>query len=320
MSQPQNPHPTQGRRPAAQASRAAAGHADFSRPGAIDLSQIAAQSPAPSSGPTSAGDYTLEVTEKELNEVIQQSMNYPVVLALLSASDPGCATLKTTLSTLADQGSGRWLLATVDVDAQPQIAQALHVSAVPTVIALIGGQALPLFQGTADQAQVKGVIDQVLASAVANGIAGHVTPKAHPESGPDPRFAAADAAMEKGDFELARDEFDKLLTANPRDTEAAAGRATAALLARSAGSDLDAAVAAADAAPGDVSKALTAADAQMVVGQTQAALDRLIALIRTTAGDDRELLRQRVLELFTTMDPTDPVLLSARRSLGAALY
>lgn len=321
MSQPHTSRPAQGRRAAAPTTGAGTpSNADFSRPGAIDLSQFAAANAPGDAGAAAPGDYSVEVTEQELNDVVQQSLNYPVILALLSPADPGCATVRATLEKLADRGSGRWLLATVDVNAQPRIAQALHANAVPTVVALLGGQAMPLFQGTADEQQISGVIDQVLASAVANGVAGRVTPRKHPESGPDPRFAAADDAMQKGDYATARDEFDKLLRANPKDSDAAAGKATAELLVRSADSDLNAVVHAADADPHNVDKALVAADAQLVVGQTQQGLDRLIALIRTTAGDERETLRRRVLELFETLDPADPALLAARRALGAALY
>lgn len=321
MSQPHTSRPAQGRRAAAPTTGAGKpSNAEFSRPGAIDLSQFASPNPPGGAGTAAPGDYSIEVTEQELNDVIQQSLNYPVILALLSTADPGCANVKATLGKLADQGNGRWLLATVDVDAQPRIAQALHVNAVPTVVALLAGQAMPLFQGTADEQQISGVIDQVLASAVANGVAGRVTPKKHSQSGPDPRFAAADTAMQQGDYATARDEFDKVLKANPKDVDAAAGKATAELLVRSADSDLNAVVAAADADPHDVDKALAAADAQMVVGQTQQGLDRLIGLIRTTSGDERERVRQRVLELFETLDPADPALLAARRSLGAALY
>ncbi|SER66459.1 putative thioredoxin [Propionibacterium cyclohexanicum] len=322
MSQPHTSRPAQARRAAAPAPRAGTpSTADFSRPGAIDLSQFASASAgAAPAGPASPGDYSVEVSEQELNDVIQQSLNYPVILALLSPTDPGCQRVKATLSSLSDRANGRWLLATVDVDAQPRIAQALRVSAIPTVMALLAGQAMPLFQGTADEQQISGVIDQVLASAVANGVAGRVAPRKHADSGPDPRFAAADDAMHRGDYATARDEFEKLVKANPKDTEAVAGRATAALLVRSADADVTALVAASDAHPEDVDKALAAADAQLVVGQAQQGLERLIRLIRTTAGDEREKLRQRVLELFETLDPADPTLLSARRALGAALY
>ncbi|RLP11630.1 tetratricopeptide repeat protein [Propionibacterium australiense] len=323
MSQPVNPNQASGpaqRRPAPGTSAASA---SFSRPGAVDLSQIAAQASAqqtPPGSPGGAGSYTVEVTQAELNSVLQQSMNYPVVIALLSGADPGCQQLRATLTRISDDDAGRWLLATVDVDTQPGIAQAFQVQAVPTVMAVIGGQIAPLFQGTADEQQVRAVLKQVLDMAVANGVAGRAAPVSHPDAGPDPRFVKADEAMAAGDYATAIAEYDKLLAANPKDREAAAARATAAMLLRSPQGGGRDAIAAADADPADIDKAFAAADAEIIAGNAQNAFSRLIGLIRTTAGEDRERLRVRVLELFETMDPADPVLLAARRDLGSALF
>ena len=322
MSQPVNPHRASDA-PQRQGAAAPAANASFSRPGAIDLSQLAAQAPAqqdPSGPAAGAGSYAVEVTQAELNSVLQQSMNHPVVIALLSGSDPGCRQFRETLTRVSDGDAGRWLLATVDVDTQPGIAQALGVQAVPTVVAVIGGQVAPLFQGTADEQQVRAVMKQVLDMAVANGVAGRVAPVSHPEDGPDPRFARADDAMAAGDYATAIAEYDRLLAANPKDHEAAAARATASMLLRGASGDARDAVAAADADPQDIDKAFAAADAQIIAGDAARAFERLIGLVRTTAGEDRERVRVRVLELFETMDPADPVLLAARRDLGRALF
>ncbi|AJQ90834.1 tetratricopeptide repeat protein [Propionibacterium freudenreichii] len=330
MSQPLTPRqpsgpqgPARGQSSAAPQGHAPSAHSDFSRPGAIDLSKIAATSPAapqPGQAGASTGSYVVDVTEAELNDVIQQSVNYPVILALLSANDPGSNQLRSMLTRLADESAGRWLLAVVDIDTQPRIAQALQVTAIPTVLALLAGQAIPLFQGTADGAQVRGVLEQVMASAVANGVAGHVKPVSHGEAGPDPRFAAADTAMEAEDYDRAADEFGKLLAANPKDSEAAAGQATARLMSRAANADPEATLAAAKAAPDDVPAAMAASDVDMIAGRPKDAFGRLIGLIRTTAGDERDAVRTRLLELFETMDQADPELLAARRALGAALY
>ncbi len=324
MSQPLTPQHAPGQHSApvpASGQPGSGSNADFSRPGTIDLSRIAAQpAPTPNGAPASSGSYTVEVTEAELNDVIQQSVNYPVILALLSANDPGSTQLRGLLTRLSDEAAGRWLLAVVDVDSQQRIAQALQVTAIPTVLALLAGQALPLFQGTADETQVRGVLEQVLASAVANGVAGHVTPVSRPDAGPDPRFNAAHEAMEAEDYEQAAIEFGALLKANPKDHEAAAGQATARLMARAGALDPETAHADALSDPTDVDAAMKAADVDMIAGRAAEAFDRLINLVRTTAGDQREAVRTRILELFETMDQTDPQLLNARRALGAALY
>ena len=214
----------------------------------------------------------------------------------------------------------------MDVDTQPRIAQALGVAAVPTVLALLGGQVAPLFQGTRERADIQSLVDQIIQVAVANGLNGRAAPQqSAPAAGGngtepalDPLFAAADEALQAGDFERAVAEFDKLLKANPRDSEAQAGRAQASLLLRTARID-DRVVAKADSAPDDTEAQFAAADWEYITGNPEAAFDRLIDLVRRTAGPDRDRVRVRLLELFDTMDPADPVL-KARRALSMALF
>ena len=298
---------------------------NFSRPGAIDLSGLSAAAPAAQPAGTPGGSYVVEVSEATFEAVAQQSMSYPVILAFTSSRDAGSAPALADLAELVNAGQGRMLLGVVDVDTQPRIAQALGVQAVPTVVALIGGQLAPLYQGTRDRAEVKAVLDQVAQVAVANGVTGRAAPQSHPgqdEAGEpvsDPRFAAADAALEAGDFDTAVAEFDKLLRANPRDAEAQAGRAQAALLART--TELDDAVAErADQAPDDLEAQFAAADLELIAGNPEAAFDRLVALVGRTAGPEREQVRVRLLELFDTMDATDPVVKRARRALSMVLF
>lgn len=298
---------------------------NFSRPGAVDLSGLT------SSTPTDAavgGSYVVEVTEASFESLAQQSVRYPVVLLLTSGQDTGSAGVQRDLAELVNAADGRLLLGVVDVDADPRIAQALGVQAVPTVIALIGGQMAPLFQGTRDRADISALLDQVMQIAVANGLTGRATPQpsvasngndSDAEVSLDPRFAAADEALQAGDFERAVAEFDKLLKANPRDAEAQAGRAQASLLVRT--TDLDPqAVAKADANPDDIDAQFAAADIELIGGSADAAFTRLVGLVSRTTADDRERVRVRLVELFDTLDPSDPAVKKGRRALSMALF
>jgi putative thioredoxin len=190
----------------------------------------------------------------------------------------------------------------------------------------------PLFQGVLAKDQVQAAIDQLLKAAVANGIVGRAdpagtpspatpgsaaSPAAEPEA--DPRFAAADEALARGDFAAAEAEFDKLLAANPGDTEAQAGKAQASLFARATRYDPQIVLAAARADQG-VGVQLDAADVEMVSGKVEDAFDRLIGLIRSTSGDERNQVRVRLLELFETVGNADPRVLKARRDLMTALF
>lgn len=313
----------------------------FSRPGAIDLSQLkqkAQQPPAAAAGAGRAGrvgngSYVIEVTEQSFEaETVRKSLQHPVVLELYSPRVATGQQLSDALADIANASDGKFLLARLNVDTAPGIVQALQLQAVPTVLALIAGQAAPLFQGVLPKDQVQAAIDQLLQAAVANGIVGRAEPvgaagavggadpaEAAEEDEPDPRFAAADEALARGDFAAAEKEFDLLLQVNPADTEAKAGKAQAGLFARTANLDLEAVLAEA-ATNRALGVQFDAADAELVSGQIQAAFDRLIALIKATAGDERNQVRVRLLELFETVGSTDPLVVKARRALMTALF
>ena len=305
----------------------------FSRPGAVDLSQLAAraqQSAAPTGPARSGVSYVVEVTEQTFEaETIRKSVKHPVVVELYSPRVATGQQLSDALIEIANAADGKFLLARLNVDTAPGIVQALQLQAVPTVIALIGGQAAPLFQGVLPKDQVQAAIDQLLKASVANGLVGRADPvgsaagpESEEESEPevDPRFAAADEALARGDFAAARDEFDKLLAANPGDAEAQAGKAQAGLFARATAVDPAGVQARVQADAGDIDAQLDLADLEMLDGRPEAAFGRLIGVIRTTAGDERNRVRVRLLELFETMGNADPRVLQARRDLMTALF
>lgn len=262
----------------------------------------------------------MPVTEANFEAVLANSVRYPIVLELTSPRANAQA-MSDVLTELANAAAGAYLLARIDVDASPRIAQALGVQAVPMVVGVLGGQLAPLWQGTKDKAEANAMIAQLLQAAAANGVSGRAEPVSiDANAGPDPRFADADAALAAGDFGKAVAEFDKLLAAYPNDPEAKAGRAQAALLSRVADLDPGTVLAQAAAAPADVHAQLAAADAELMGGAVQLAFTRLIELIRATSGAEREQVRVRLLELFETVSPDDPAVAKARRDLVSALF
>ena len=307
----------------------------FSRAGAIDLSQLAARAKAPAAPAPGAGggaragaSYVLEVTEQTFEaETIRRSVKHPVVVELYSPRVASGQQLSDALAAIANASEGKFLLARLDVDTAPGIVQALQLQAVPTVIALIGGQVAPLFQGVLPREQVQAYLDQLLSAAVANGIVGRADPvggAATPEDEatealPDPRFAAADEAIERGDFEAAVAEFDRLLQADPNDAEAKAGRAQAGLFARAGALEPQAVLARAQESDA-VEDQLAAADVEMLTGHAELAFARLTTVVRTRAGADRDAARVRLLELFETLGNADERVLKGRRDLMAALF
>jgi putative thioredoxin len=303
----------------------------FNRPGAVDLSQLAQRAqqsaPAPPLGPRAEGAYVVEVTEQTFEaETIRKSVKHPVIVELYSPRVATGQQLSDALIEIANASEGKFLLARLNVDTAPAIVQALGLQAVPTVIALLNGQLAPLFQGVLPKDQVEAAIDQLLKAAVANGMVGRAQPvgsesptTAEPEPEADPRYAAADAALERGDFASAREEFDKLLQENPNDAEAQAGRAQAGLFARAALLDPQSTLAAADGSD-EVDTQLAAADVEMISGQAEAAFTRLLEMIKTLSGDEQNQARVRLLELFETLGNADERVLKARRDLMTALF
>jgi putative thioredoxin len=304
----------------------------FNRPGAVDLSQVAQRAKqsagAQANGPrTTPGSYVVEVTEQTFEaETIRRSVKHPVIVELYSPRVASGQQLSDALIEIANESEGKFLLARLNVDAAPGIIQALGLQAVPTVVALINGQLAPLFQGVLPKDQVQAVIDQLLKAAVANGMVGRAESvgsesptSAEPEPEADPRYAAADEALARGDFGAAREEFDKLLQANPNDVEAQAGKAQAGLFARAALLDPQSTLAAANGSD-DLDSQLAAADVEMISGQADAAFARLIGLVKRLSGEERNQARVRLLELFETLGNADERVLKARRDLMTALF
>lgn len=296
--------------------------ANFSRPGAVDLSAL-----ANASAPAASGGFVTSVSEADFESVANLSLQHPVILEFYSPRDPAGQNVSAALADLVNAAGGRYLLARVDVDAEPRLAQALGVQAVPTVVALIGGQMAPLFQGTKSAEEIGALLDQVAQLAIANGMTGRAQPVsgAAPSDDPaaapvNPRFEKADAALEAGDFAKAVEEFDVLLKETPSDPEVIAGRAQAALLQRSMSFDPEAIVAAAAEKPDDVQAQFDAADLEVINGRYEEAFDRLLGLVAEVAPEDRDPIRLRILELFEIAGRTEPVVLKARRRLASVLF
>ncbi|MEZ5090647.1 MAG: tetratricopeptide repeat protein [Micropruina sp.] len=287
---------------------------------AMDLSGIAAAAKAPPVPP--GASFVIDVDERNFETVMQLSMKHPVVVELYSPRANAQA-LSDDLIALANAASGAYLLARVNVDVSGQIAQAFGIQAVPTVLGVVAGQLAPLFQGTTSKAEAEAMIGQLLQLAAQNGLVGRADPVAGgagESDEPDPRYAEADAALERGDFAAAVVEYDKILAQTPNDPDAKAGRAQVALLARSAGTDPAAVLAKATAEPASVDAQLAAADLEILSGQAEQAFQRLIGVIRDTSGPQRETVRLRLLELFEVIGASDPAVLKARRDLMSALF
>jgi putative thioredoxin len=283
--------------------------------GAVDLSALKQPPPSQGAAPAGGAPGGVEITEANIEaEVILRSSQVPVVVLLWSPRSEASAQLGQLLSGLADADGGKWALATVNVDAVPRVGQMFGVQAVPTVIALAGGQPLSSFQGAQPPEQLRRWIDSLL-----DATAGKLEAGAEDAEEVDPELEKARAHLDGGDFDAALTAYQAILDAKPNHEEAKGAVRQIAFLQRATAQRPDA-LAAADAAPDDIDAALAAADVEILQQDVIAAFERLTALVKRTAGDERTAVRTRLIELFDLFDPADPQVIAGRRNLANALY
>jgi putative thioredoxin len=320
---------------------------NFSLHGAVDLGarQAAAQrQQASAAGGQDApgGEYVFDVTEATFEaDVLERSRTVPVVMDLWAEWCGPCKQLSPVLERLATEAAGAWVLAKVDVDANPQLSAALQVQSIPMVVAVIGGQLVPGFLGALPEAQVRQWLSQVLQVAKQIGLPGAGAqpeaggqPAEGPESGEaaepgglpgedgfrEPELTEAQQAMERGDLDAAAGAFERLLAKDPDNPVATVGLAQVNLFRRVNSYDQAQARRDAAASPADVDAQIRVADIEMSQGNAEEAFDRLLGVTRRTSGEDRDKARLHLVSLFEMFPPRDPRVTKARSTLSSLLF
>jgi putative thioredoxin len=336
---------------------------DFSLHGAIDLGarQAAAQrrqraaeqgSAAPGAAGPEAGS-VIDVTDETFNtEVVARSRTVPVILDLWAEWCGPCKQLSPVLEKLAAEADGQWLLAKVDVDANPQLSAALQVQSIPMVVAVVAGQIADGFLGAMPESQVREWLGQVMrvaaqlglpgtaadgstgqdddaarpaadqpdhAAGMPGGMAGYPNGTAADQYA-DGAFTAAQAAMERGDLDAAAAEFEKVLASYPDDPVATMGLRQVGLIRRVESYDQASARREAAERPDDADVQARVADIDMAMGKIEASFDRLLDTIRRTSGDERDVARKHLVSLFEIFPPKDPRVARARAALSSLLF
>ena len=310
--------------------RPAPSGAGAAAPGPAGSAGSAGAPAAPASGPADHAGRPLrvDVTEGNFQELVDLSAQVPVVIALWASYSPGSGQLVDVLEGIVESYDGRLVLGAADIDVFPELAQAFQVQAVPTAVAVVKGQPVPLFQGGADEQQVRSLFDELLKVAAANGVTGRIGAGgpggAEPEAPPlPPLHQAAFDAIEAGDYAAAAAAYRQALTEMPTDAEAKAGLAQVELMDRLqaiSGPEADALRRLAADEPDNLEAQLGVADLDIAGGHIEDGLGRIVTFIGRNFGPERETARVRLLELFDVVGTGDERVAKARQGLARVLF
>jgi putative thioredoxin len=260
-----------------------------------------------------------DVDDTSIGELVELSKRVPVVLEVYGGE------LTPQLGPLIESYQGAFVLGTVRGESAPELVQALGIQGIPTVVALVAGQPVPLFQGIPPEAEIRAVLDQVLALAAKGGVTGKVTPPSDDAAEPveeplPPLHQEAYDALGRDDIAGAKAAFGKAIAQNPADSEAEAGLAQVELLERVTALDANRAREDAAAKPEDVTAALAVADLDISGGHVEDACTRLLALYAGVTPDEKDTIRTRLLSYFILAGATTDAVKQARNRLSSLMF
>jgi len=299
--------------------------------GAVDLSALLQrpQGPAQSERPANGDRIVFETDDTAFGSALELSRTVPVVVVLWASRSEQSSELVATLERLVRARDGRLVLAVADADRSPQLVQAFQAQAIPTVVAVVAGQPVPLFAGIQPDDVIGQVFDQLLELGAQHGVSGRVEP-GDPDAGEQPTEPVEEPlpplhqeaydAIERGDFEAAASAYRTAIAQDPRDSLAVAGLAQANLLWRLQGKTLDEIRNTAASAPDDLDAQLDVADLDLSGGHVEDAFDRLLTLFPKLDADGKKRVRERLVEFFEVVGTEEPRVVAARRRLTNLLY
>ena len=280
--------------------------------GAVDLSARSSAPTAPEASASAAGEglhipLITSTDEENFQDVMSTSQAVPVIMVMWSPRSLESKPTLAMLEEIARENAGAFQLVEVDIDKAPAIAQAFQIQGVPTVVALVGGRPVPLFQGAAAKEQVLPIVTQVLEAAAQMGITARIAVAAEDTVAPTPpEHEAPLAAEDAGNLDEAIAGWEKVIELNPRDEAAKSHLSRVRFAARAYGEQ-------------NTDDPAARADALFAAGDAAGAFDVLLDLLAATKDDEeRDALRLRLLDLFRVAG-SSPEVSKARTRLAMLL-
>ena len=300
----------------------------------LDAGASAAPNPA---------DFIKDVTEADfMAEVIDASMQLPVIVDFWAPWCGPCKTLGPALEAEVTRAKGRVKMVKVDVDQNQMIAQQLRVQSIPTVFAFFQGQPVDAFQGALPPSEIKKFVDKLLEIGGDDGGLGAA-------------LEAAEAMLAEGAHDDAAETFQAILGEEPENAQAWGGLIRARLAAgalagaetalsevpqaaahaapvEAARAQLALAGQAANAGPLDDLEARVAADpadsqarfdyatALHAAGRVEEAIDQLLDSFRRDRDWNDGAAKAQLLTIFDALPATDPVGQKGRRRLSSLIF
>lgn len=295
------------------------------------------RAPRPSrTEPMSSSPHVVDVVLSNFEkEVVEKSTRVPVVVDFWAEWCQPCKTLGPILEKLAVEMEGRFVLAKVDVDRNPELAQAFRVQSIPMVMLLKNGRPLDAFAGALPEAQLRAFLEPHLGAAGGGsgpldqarkleeaGRLGEALEllEAHLAADPDDatvRVEVVHLLLGLGELERARAVFDELAEEDQESKEAKTVAAQLELL-EGAG-DVDALRAELEANPKDVGKRIALGRSLVAAGQVEEGLEELLQAAMRDLDYEDGLPRKAMLEVFQALGPDDPLTLSFQQRLSVLL-
>lgn len=297
--------------------------------GAYDLSSLrqptagAATQPAPQpGGEIKVSSLIAELTEVNLRHYLELSSKVVILVDFFSAEDAGSLALSQKLETLISSFGGRALLARVDVVKHQRVAEAFSVTAPATFLAIMAGQPVPLFTGDIEVEKIQAVIEKILVVAVNNSITSIAVVDESVEpisSAPQlpPKHKSAVEALNAGEYQSAKDQYQQILNESPGDPIAGAGVAQAELLLRLQHVDVDSVL---NNAPQNFDELMVAADALLAIGDYADAFEALLINFAEAQQEQKNQMRERLLQFFEIVGKSTPEVVAARTRLTSMLF